>query len=161
PTVVETFFDARWSHVGPMLACLSALSIARPLGSILAAYLYTSGRPTTVLWIEWVSLFGIVATLSTVGRIGINWACASVGVVFVLRALMGIYMVRRRDDVALSEFLLPMAGPLAACLAMAAAVGAVRLATDGLSAPVRLFIEIASGAAGYIGSAWFVARSSC
>ena len=109
PTVVETFFDPRWSNVGPMLMCLSALSVARPLGSILAAYLYASRRPSAVLSLEWASLIGIVAGLSTLGRLGIDWACVCVSLVFVLRTLAAMWMACRQDGIPISGFLLPMA----------------------------------------------------
>jgi PST family polysaccharide transporter len=161
PTVVDTFFDQKWSNVGTMLTLLSALSVARPIAGILSSYFYASRRPSVVLWLEWLSLAGVIATISSVGRVGVNWACASVGVVFVLRTLAGLWMVRRQDGVPLAEFLLPMARPLAACLAMAAGVSAARPAIAGFAAPLRLLIEIALGAAIYIGGALLVARSGC
>lgn len=161
PTVVDTFFDPKWSNVGPMLMSLSALSVARPLASILTSYFYASRRPSVVLWLEWASLAGVVAAISTLGRVGINWVCASVGVVFVLRTLAGMWMVSRADGVSMSEFLLPMARPLAACVAMAAGVSAARVALVGLTPPIRLLVEIALGATIYIGGVLMVARSSC
>ncbi len=161
PTVVDTFFDPEWSNVGAMLVSLSALSIARPIGSILASYFYASRRPRVVLWLEWSSLAGVVAVISTLGRVGINWACACVGAVFVLRTLAGIWVVRRLDGVLMSEFLLPMTRPLAASLAMAAGVSAVRLALVGLTPPLRLLVEVALGAMIYIGAVLLVARSTC
>ena len=161
PTVVDTFFDPRWSDVGTMLTCLSALSVARPLASILAAYFYASGRPSVVLWLECASLIGLVAAISTVGRVGINWACVSVGAVFVLRTLAGMWMVRRQDGVPISEFLVPMTKPLAACIVMAAGVSAARLALAGVTPSIRLLVEIAVGATIYIGCAVVVARPSC
>jgi PST family polysaccharide transporter len=161
PTVVDTFFDTKWSNVGAMLMSLSALSVARPLGSILASYFYASRRPSVVLWLEWASLAGVVAVISTLGRVGINWACACVGVVFVLRTLAGMWMVHRQDGVLMSEFLLPMTRPLAACIAMAAGVSAARLALVGLTPPIRLLVEIAVGATIYVGGALLVAPSGC
>jgi PST family polysaccharide transporter len=161
PTVVDTFFDTKWSNVAAMLMSLSALSVARPLGSILASYFYASRRPSVVLWLEWASLAGVVAVISTLGRVGINWACVCVGVVFVLRTLAGMWMVHRQDGVLMSEFLLPMTRPLAACLAMAAGVSAARLALVGLTPPNRLLVEIAVGATIYVGGALLVAPSSC
>ncbi|HEX2458093.1 MAG TPA: oligosaccharide flippase family protein, partial [Vicinamibacterales bacterium] len=161
PTVVDTFFDSRWSNVGAMLMSLSALSIARPLGSILASYFYASRRPSVVLWLECASLMALVAAISTLGRVGINWACGCVGMVFVLRTLAGMWMVRRLDGVLISEFLLPMMRPLAACIAMAAGVSVARLALAGLTPPIQLLVEIAVGATIYIGAALLVARSQC
>lgn len=161
PTVVDTFFDARWSNVETMLVSLAALSVARPLASILASYFYASGRPSVVLWLEWASLIGLVAAMSTVGRLGVNWACGCVSVVFVLRTLAGMWMVRRQDGVPLAAFVRPMTRPLAAALVMAAGVSAARLALGDLTPPVRLLVEIAVGATIYIGAALVIAKSSC
>jgi PST family polysaccharide transporter len=161
PTLVQTFFGPQWSNVGAMLMALSALSAARPLASIFASYFYASRRPSVVLWLEWASLAGIVAAISTVGRAGVDWACAWVGVVFVLRTLACMWVVRRQDGVPMSAFLVPMARPLAACLVMAAGVTMARLALAGLTPPIQLAAEIAVGAAIYVGSALVVARSGC
>jgi lipopolysaccharide exporter len=161
PTLVDTFFDPSWSNVGTMLMTLSALSIARPHASIFASYFYASRRPSAVLWLEWASLIGVVASISTLGRVAINWACVCVGAVFVLRTLAGMWMVRQQDGISISEFLLPMRGPLAASIAMAAGVFAARLALEGLTPFIRLLVEIALGATIYVGGALIVARSSC
>ena len=161
PTVVETFFDPRWSNVGAMLMVLSALSVARPLASILTAYFYASRRPDVVLWLEWASLIALVAAISTLGRGGINRACACVALVFVLRTLAGMWMVRRQDGVRISALLLPMTRPLAACIAMAAGVTAARLVFEGLVPAIRLLAEISVGATIYIAGVLLVARSGC
>jgi PST family polysaccharide transporter len=161
PTVVATFFDPRWSDVAAMLMALAALSIARPPASILASYFYASRRPGVVLGLECATLVGLVAAIPTVGRAGINWACACVGAVFALRTLGGLWVVRRQDGVPLSAFLLPMAKPLAVCIVMAAGVSAARLELAGLTPPIRLLVEIAVGAAIYVGGVLLVARSSC
>ena len=161
PTLVEAFFDAKWTSVGSLLMSLAALSAARPLASILVSYCYASQRPGVVLRLEWASLVAIVAALTTIGRAGIDVACAAVGVVFVLRTLAAMWIVRHHDGVPLSEFLLPMTGPLVACLAMAAGVSATRLALIELTPIVRLLVEIAVGAAIYTGGALLVARARC
>jgi PST family polysaccharide transporter len=161
PTVVETLLDPRWADVGAMLICLSALSAARPLTAILASYFYASGRPSAVLWLEWGSLIAVVAAMSTVGRAGVNWACVCVSIVFVLRALAGMWLVSRQDGLQISEFLLPLMRPLVACFAMAAGVRVAQLALDGVTAPVRLLLEITLGAAIYAASVSLIARSNC
>jgi PST family polysaccharide transporter len=161
PTVVDAFFDPKWTNVGAMLMCLSALSVARPLACLLAAYFYASRRPNLVLWLEWASLAGVVAAIPTLGRIGITWACTGVGVVFVLRTLAGMWLVHCQDGVPMSSFLLPMTRPLAASIAMAAGVSAARLAFVELTPRVLLLVEVAVGATLYVGSAAIVARSSC
>jgi lipopolysaccharide exporter len=161
PTVVDAFFDEKWSNVGAMLMALSALSLARPLASILTSYFYASRRPSVVLWLEWASLAGVLGGISTLGRGDVDWACAWVGVVFVLRTLAGMWIVCRQDGLPMSEFLLPMTRPLATGLAMAAGVSAARLALGGLSPLARLPVEIALGAAIYISGVLLLARSGC
>ena len=161
PTIVEAFFDPKWSNVGAMLTALAALSIARPLGSILAAYFYASQRSSVVLALEWASLVGVILVISTVGRLGINVACVWISVVFVLRTLAGMWMAARNDGVPLSAFLEPMIGPLGACLAMAAGVSAARFALSELRPLIRLFVEIGLGAAIYVAGILLFARAHC
>jgi lipopolysaccharide exporter len=161
PTLVDTFFNQRWSNVGPLLLCLAVLSAARPLGTILGSYFCAIGRPGVVLRLEWGTLLGLVAALATVGRTGIHAACLCVGGVFALRALAGMWLVQREDGVRISSFLRPMARPLAACLAMAAGVSAARLALASLAPSIQLLVEVVLGAAIYTGCALLIAPSSC
>jgi O-antigen/teichoic acid export membrane protein len=161
PTLVETFFDSKWASVGTMLTWLAALSIVRPLGSILQSYFYACNRPSVVLWLEWASLAGVVISIATLGRAGMNWVCASVGVVFALRTLASMWVVRIHDGVALSEFLVPMARPLVAGIAMAAGVTMTRVACAGMAPPQLLLFEISVGAAIYVAGVLLVARSTC
>ncbi|HEY7291826.1 MAG TPA: oligosaccharide flippase family protein [Vicinamibacterales bacterium] len=161
PTLVQTFFDPKWANVGTMLTWLAALSIVRPLGTILQSYFYACGRPSVVLWIEWASLAGVVISIATLGRTGMNWVCASVGVVFALRTLASMWVVRIQDGVAISDFLIPMARPLAAGVAMAVGVTMTRVVCAGVAPPVQLLFEIAVGAAIYVAGVLLVARSTC
>jgi lipopolysaccharide exporter len=161
PTLVATFFDSRWSNVGTMLMCLAVLSAARPLGTILGSYFCAIGRPGVVLRLEWATLVCLVAALATVGRAGIHTACLCVGGVFVLRALAGMWLVQREDGVRVSAFLRPMAGPLAACVVMAATVSAARVALAGLTPSIQLLLEVGLGAVIYTGAVLLIAPSSC
>lgn len=161
PTVVEAFFDPKWSNVKVMLMALSALSVARPVANICISYFYASHRPTTVLWLEGASLAGVLAAIALLSPLGLNWVCVWVGVVFALRALTAMWIVGKQDGVRISGFLVPMIKPLAASIAMAIGVSAARLAFAGLPAPVLLAVEIALGAAIYIVGLLLIARSSC
>jgi len=160
PTVVDTFFSKRWADVGTMLAFLAALSATRPLALIVIAYHYAGHRPRVVLWLEWLSLAAIVAAISTVGRIGIRWTCASVAVVFVLRTVAALWTVRRIDGTPISSFLAPLARPLLACVAMAAAIQLQRPMLVGIPPALRLLAEVALGAAVYLAGALLVFRAA-
>jgi len=160
PTVVQTFFDRRWPGIGTMLLVLSVLSAARPLALLLTSYLYACQRPRVVLWLEWLSLVALIGAISTVGRIGTTWTCGSVGAVFVLRTLLGMWMVRRLDGIPMSRFLLPLARPLVVCVAMAAAIVLLRPPLLGLPPAARLLIEVALGGAVYLGGVLVIFPSS-
>lgn len=160
PTVVATFFNEKWRSVGTMLVYLSVLSAPRPIFNILQSYFYSSGRPRLVLWLEWLSLGGIVLALMTIGRISTDWACGAVGAIFVLRTLAGIWAVKRNDRVPMSEFLVPLLRPLAACALMVAAIVLVRPLIAEWSPARRLVIEVVVGAIAYLVSVLVIARSA-
>jgi PST family polysaccharide transporter len=160
PTVVNTFFPAKWQSVGTMLVFLSVLSVPRPLANILTSYFYACNRPRVVLWLEWLSLVVLVGALATMGRIGINWACVAVGVTFTLRTVAAMLAVRQADGVNLGKFLLPLARPLIACLLMVAAILALRPLLAGLRPPVQLAIEVTAGGLVYVGGARVIAREA-
>jgi glycosyltransferase involved in cell wall biosynthesis len=158
PTVVETFFDPNWSSVAPMLMVLASLSLTRPIAGVVAGYFYASGRPRIVLALECLSLAGLMAALSTLGRASLARACVCVAAVFALRALAGVWLVRRHDQVPMSAFFVPLAKPSAVCAVMAAGVAGVQLACSGLAPPLRLLLEVSAGAAIYASGLRAVAR---
>jgi hypothetical protein len=143
-----------------MLIFLAVLSAARPIADILVAYFYACERPRVAVWLEWLTLAALIAAISTVGRLGIHWTCTAVGGVFGLRALAAMWAARRYDGVPLARFLIPMARPLAACLAMAVAIVGTRPALLGLSPGTQLVFEVALGAITYFGVVLIVARSA-
>jgi PST family polysaccharide transporter len=157
-TVVETFLAPCWASVGDMLVLLSVLSVTRPLTHILLSYFYACQRPTVVLWVEWLSLFGVVAAIAIVGRNGIAWTCGAVGAVFVLRTLLAAWLVQWLDGVPLSAFFAPLAMPIVACVLMVGAIVAVRPALHGLPGAVQLCVEVALGAAVYLAGARLLFR---
>lgn len=153
PTLVATFFDARWASVGQMLVLLSAISVARPTALVVVGYLYAGQRRAEVLWLEVASLAAIIVSIATVGRLGLAWACGAVGAVFVLRTLAAMWIVHRTDGIRMSSLLAPLAAPFAGSLAMAGSVVAVRTLLQGVAPGPRLVLEILVGAAVYLGGA--------
>jgi PST family polysaccharide transporter len=163
PTLTQAFFNKKWADVGTMLVFLSVLSAPRPLANLLSSYFYARQQPQAVLKMEWLTFAAVMASIATVGRLGINYTCAAVGTVFVLRALFAMWVAGRQDAVSMSTFLKPLAPLLIACVPMVAAVLLIRpvLVTAGLPAATRLVIEIALGAAGYLGGVALFAREAC
>jgi PST family polysaccharide transporter len=160
PTVGEAFLDRKWAAVGPMLGFLAILSAPRPMAQIIQSYLYAGQRLRITPALEWLSLGVMVVAIVTVGRIGILWACGAVGAAFVLRTLALLVVVQRLDRIPLRRFLLPLLRPLAACVAMVAAIYCVRPALGELAPAIRLIVEIAVGAAVYLAGARLIFRSA-
>jgi PST family polysaccharide transporter len=160
PTVVQVFFDHKWSSVGAMLVSLSVLSATRPMTLVLQSYLYASDRPGTVLCLEWLSLAAIVAAIGTVGRNGVLWACGAVGAAFVLRTLAAFWAVHRQDGIPMSSFLQPLLRPITVCASMVATIALARPALHGLPPALRLLVEVALGAVVYLAGALLVFRST-
>ncbi|TMQ15476.1 MAG: oligosaccharyltransferase [Deltaproteobacteria bacterium] len=158
-TVGQAFFDRKWAGIGPMLMFLSILSAPRPTAQIVGSYLYAAQRIRIVVWLEWLSLGALVAAIvaigagmagtTALGASAILWTCGAVGAVFVLRTLAYLWVVKRLDGVPLRRFLVPLIRPLAVCIAMVAAILAIRPELAGLSPRLRLLVEIAIGAAIY------------
>ncbi|HMG23854.1 MAG TPA: oligosaccharide flippase family protein [Kofleriaceae bacterium] len=159
-TVGQAFFDRKWADVGTMLVYLSVLSAPRPMAQIVQSYFYAGQSLRVVPALEWLSLAVMMAAIATVGRISILWACGAVGAAFVLRTLALLVAVKRVDGIPLRRFLVPLLRPLAACVAMVAAIQLVRPALDDLRPVVRLAIEVALGAAVYLAGAVVIFRDA-
>jgi PST family polysaccharide transporter len=159
-TVGEAFLDRKWAAVGPMLGFLAILSAPRPMAQIIQSYFYAGQSLRVVPALEWLSLGVMMAGIATIGRVSILWACGAVGAAFVLRTLALLVAVKRADGIQLRRFLVPLLRPLAACIAMVAAIAVARLALHGLSPVTRLIVEILIGAAVYLAGARLIFRSA-
>ena len=128
PTIVKTLLRPEWAGVAPMLTILSALSVARPFGFTVSSYLQASNRPRAAMWLFLSKVVLLVACIVGFGQLGPLWACAGVGVAFALQSLMALGFVAKVDGIALGALVWRTVPPLVACVPMAAAVTATRLA---------------------------------
>jgi PST family polysaccharide transporter len=159
-TVVATLLDPRWRGVAPMLTLLSALSVARPVGWIVASYLQSQHRARAIMVLEIFKVSAILLGMLGLGQLGPLWACTAVGVGFGAHALASVFLVRRYDAIPARSLLLPLLPPFVACIPMVGAVLGVRWAqaTLGVTAPtVRLAAELLTGAVVYVPSAFLFA----
>jgi PST family polysaccharide transporter len=159
-TVEHAFFARKWAGVGEMLAFLAILSAPRPMAQIVQSYFFASQRRRVVAWLEWLSLGALLGAIATIGRSSILWTCGAVGVVFTLRTLALLWAVKRLDGIPLRRFLVPLLGPLVTCVAMVAAIVAVRPTLDDLHPMIQLVIEIVLGAAIYLAGARLIFRAT-
>jgi lipopolysaccharide exporter len=163
PTLVDAVFDARWRPLAPMLVLLSALSVTRPVGWTVESYLQARQLPRHVLGLEAFKLVALLLFIVTFGRRSPLWTCAAVGLAFAAHALACLWVVRKIDGVSLRRSLGAITPALLACVPMVMSVLAARqaLAASGFATAtpaLRLLVEAAAGAAGYLVAAFFVAR---
>ncbi|HEX2882533.1 MAG TPA: oligosaccharide flippase family protein, partial [Polyangiaceae bacterium] len=159
PNLVAAIFDPRWQPLAPMLVMLSVLSLTRPVGWTVAAYLQSRQMPRHIFMLEAFKLTVLGSTLLTIGRAGPLWTCAAVGVAFAVHALASLVVVRWIDGIPLRDTVGSLVPAAIASLIMAVAVVALRFA---LAAPpvLSLILEIVAGAFTYILAAFIVARSA-
>ncbi len=159
-TLVRALFDARWYPIAPMLMVLSALSVFRPIGWLIASYLQAEQRTRSLFLLEAIKAGGIAAFVYLLGKIGILWACAGVGVAFALNAWASIAFVKT-DGIGMWRLTKPMLQPLLATAPMLGVVLGVRalLGPYGLSPWLLVVIELIAGAVGYVGAAFVFAPS--
>lgn len=163
PTLVRAFFDERWSQVAPMLAVLSALSVARPIGGVIWSYLQAAHMPRLVMLLEGSKLLLLVVVMITLGRVSPLWACAAVGVAFGAHTVASLWVVDRAEKLPIREIVMTMLAPVLACIPMVVAVEAMRhgLHTLGIhSAFIGLGLEMLAGALVYIPSALLIAPNT-
>lgn len=160
PTLARVGVNDRWIAVGPMLACLSALSITRPIAGALGAHLAAAGRNLTILIVEASTAIGVILGIAASWHFGALTACVAVGVVFALRAFALAAALARLEAVPLGQLLGGLAAPLCACLPMVAAILLWRNFFPAVAPRFELGIELALGAVLYPLSALLIAGPS-
>jgi len=162
PTLVHTLLRKEWDGVAPFLTILAALAVVRPVGTAVGSYLQSSDRPKSYMVLN---LVGVVSLLGLVGLFGWLfgpfWACAGVGIGFGISSFTAIALVCRQDNIPWTGFAKGYFLPLFACMPMVVAVLATRHGMNlvGLKMNwLRLTLEIAIGAVGYVVGAFTLAR---
>jgi lipopolysaccharide exporter len=173
PTLVKTFFDARWEPIWPMLAILSMLSVVRPVAWMVAPYLQVESRPRTMMLLELSKAAFLLIALVGLGLLGGPlWACAAPGVAFTYNALSNLWVLKRIDassrsgaraGLSIGGMLRPLLPPLLACGPMVGAVLGVRYGLGHASSIPKLgalALEMLAGALVFVPSAWILAPAA-
>jgi PST family polysaccharide transporter len=159
PTLAAAFFNRRWVGLAPMLSILAGLSLVRPVGYVVSAYLQSFARTRVIMLLEVGKLVLLLALIATVGRHDPHVACWMVGATFGAHALFSLWLVGAGGEPGFGRILLRVAPALVACVPMAAVVYGVRFGVPLGSHPMlQLLVEVAAGAAAYVASAFVVAR---
>jgi PST family polysaccharide transporter len=158
-TLVAVFFTKQWTGIASMLTVLSALSLLRPIGYAVAAYLQAAGKPLLLSMLEVGKLAALLALIIALGRLGPLWVCGGVGIAFALHAIAGLALVSA-DKVPFWSTLLGLSRPLLACAPMVASVLGMRWAWQhaALSPIAGLLGEVTIGALVFVASAFIFAR---
>lgn len=183
PTLVSTFFDARWTEVANMLIVLSVLSVFRPIGWTGSSYLQVKNRPREIMILEvgrTILLLTLIVLFQNLYRI-VNalgfpavsaslhlesaaplWACAAVGIAFAMDSLAFMWVIRRVDAIPLRTQILPLLPPIVACVPMVLAVLGLRHLIEGVAIAkgLKLTLETLVGALVFVPSALVLAPSS-
>lgn len=164
PTFVRLAFDAKWQPVESMLVILSALSVTRPVGWTLEAYLQAEHKPRTVMALELFKVVALVLAIVSFGRRAPLWTCGAVGIAFAAHMLAALAVVRRAHGVPLTRLLGAVGGPLLACVPLVVGVVVARrvwsaLAPDNLL--LGIAVEVLAGAIAYVFTVrWFAPRAA-
>lgn len=161
-TLVPVLFDEQWQDLAIFVAILSPLSVARPVGAVIQSFLQARQQTRAVMILELGKLGAVLGFIAALSVLGPHWAAAGVGLAFALHALASIWLIQKTAAVPMRRVLRAIAGPLAACAPMVAAVLAVRHGLDlAARAPLAgLLLEVAAGAVVYVASALLLARST-
>jgi lipopolysaccharide exporter len=157
--LVRAIFDPRWHRIAPMLMLLSALSVFRPVGWLVAAYLQAMQRTRTLFILEALKTVSILGFVYLLGEFfGILWACAGVGFAFAVNAFASVWVIFRADEVPMGKLLAPLLQPLLAAVIMGAAVLGVHYGLSDSLGPWPLTgLETVTGAVVYVAAAFLVA----
>jgi PST family polysaccharide transporter len=160
-TLVHAVLRPEWYGVAPMLAILSALSVVRPVGWTIGAFLQASNRPRAAMWLGLAKIAFLLASLFILGHLTKDplWACAAVGLAFGLHSVASMWAVRM-DGVSMRALVWRCTLPLLATVPMALAILGVRHALALERAGLELFVELVVGALAYVGSALAIARGT-
>ncbi|MCU0694227.1 MAG: oligosaccharide flippase family protein [Polyangiaceae bacterium] len=162
-SLVEALLPQQWWQVGPMLAVLAGLAVVRPLGWTIMSYLQACDRPRTVMVVGLLKVVVLLASVALFGLINEYWACVGVSIGFLFHAVAGMWVIRRVDNIPMSDFVRACAPPLLACIPMVGAVLGTRwlwhrLGVDGRGLGVG--VEVLAGAGAYVPAALVIARGT-
>ncbi len=161
-TLIRLVLSEEWQDVAPLLTVLAVLSVFRPIGWVVSAYLQAQERNKPLMYLELIKIVMLLGGILALSPFGLRASACAVGGAFALNAVLGVWLVLRngpRPRVLIEGFL----RPLLASAIMAAAVVALRLSLSDyeLEHPgVLLAAEIALGVVVYVAVALVLCRET-
>jgi PST family polysaccharide transporter len=161
PTLIGAMLNVKWQGVAPLLTVLSVLSVVRPMGWGVTAYLSAFSRTRTIMLLQALKLVLLFGCMFACASLGPLWTAGAVGLAFGAQSLVAIGLIIVTDDVPAWPIVGAVVRPLAACGAMAVAVLGARhglLAIGVTPALIRLPIEVGVGGVTYVAATLVVSR---
>ncbi len=161
PTLVHALFTPEWYGIAMPLTILAAVSMIDPMGDTMTSYLKARDMPWAVMMIQLGYLSVLLSTTYVFGRyFGLYGACFGVGAGMSFRALVGLWVASRLDQVSISDMLIGLSRAFLASGLMVLAVLGIREVLTGSMDNIflALVIEILVGALTYPPAALLVAR---
>ncbi len=160
-SAVAVFYAPAYAGVAPFLTVLATMGILRSLGTLAVGYLQVVGRTMQFIWIEFVLVASILASIALFSPFGPVASACGVGIGFSAHTI--ILMSRLKSEgISLLEIGSAALGPVLACFPMAASVLGIRLVLEPLGTPsiVLLLIEILVGGVAFVVSAFIVSKKA-
>ncbi len=155
-SLIKSILLPPWWGVAPVLSALAAVTVVRPLTWAASSYLLSEGYTRSLALIEMVKLLGVAGGIMLFAPYGPVWACAGVGVGFLLQFVF--YAIPLRDHgVSMTGLWRAFYRPLLACAPMLAAVYATRWGVSAVWTdfpPVTFVCEVLVGVIVFIPSAF-------
>jgi lipopolysaccharide exporter len=160
PTLVATFFDARWAQMSSMLMILSVMTVFRPITWSAVAYLQAVKQTRVVMFLCVGRAVVVLSLLALFGMLfGEIGAVVGATIAMAIHSVTTIVVGGRVTGFATKTYFWAALRPLLACIPMFFAVVALRGALDALGTPkaVALALEIILGGIVYAVSAFVLA----
>jgi PST family polysaccharide transporter len=160
-TLIATLLTDEWQGVAPVLSALALITVVQPISWAAGPYLLAKGYNWALSAQEFIKLVVLFGGLMVFAPYGPVWACAGVGLSFVVQAAI-YFGLLKRDGVSAKGLWGAMVLPILPCIPMVAAVFAIRYGLGVLGVDtnaVLLVCEVVGGALVFIPASFVLCPS--
>ena len=161
PTLVNSFFNDKWSQMAPMLVILSVMTVFRPMYWPAMAYLQSVRQTRLLMYLSIGRAFVIIGLVAAFGHLGGPlWACLGAGIGYGLHSLLTVIATGMSTGLPIRPYLIAVGRPLLLCVPMFIAAMSLGVGLKAAGAPpvASLIVQIAAGAAVYLIAAFLFAK---
>lgn len=156
--VVVVVFGEHWRHASPIVAIFSVVSMVHSVTFLSGNTLLATGRSDLSMKLSLLTLPVLGAALWFTRDRSLVTASVAMATVLVAVALVGLWVAGKNLGVTLRQLAAPVIRTLGASALMALVLLALGTQLDHLSPPVRLAVQVCTGALTYLSLTWIVNR---